>query len=384
MSSEDLVREAQDPSTTPGRLAELAQADRATWAAIVFNPSAYDGLLQWLGERGDPTVNAALAARASYAAAQAPQAPPAPAAPPAPVAPAAPVAPVVPVVPAEPVEEAAPVAEPVAPVEPVSPVAEPVVPVAEDPFTAPAAEQAPEPTVSLPQQPQAPEPTAQIPQQSWTPEPTAVQPAAPQPAPVFPAQPTYEAPAATTSAFGSVPPGGKPLGIVIAMVAVILLLIGGAAFGATKVFGGDDDKPTITSGDSKTTDAPDSDDSDDDEPTPSATPTVPTLPSPDAGGAKPAGAFCTELNDIQSKSMNMLGNGSSTDVEGLQDTARELVKSYQDLEDIAPADIKGDIGIMSSFLSSMMNPTSGEAPTGMDQYMQAAQRIGVYYAQNCL
>ncbi|MCL8253226.1 hypothetical protein AERO_17710, partial [Aeromicrobium fastidiosum] len=67
MSSEDLVREAQDPSTAPGRLAELAQADRATWPAIVFNPAAYDGLLQWLGERGDPTVDAALSARAAQA-----------------------------------------------------------------------------------------------------------------------------------------------------------------------------------------------------------------------------------------------------------------------------------------------------------------------------
>ncbi|MCW2838614.1 MAG: hypothetical protein JWR55_97, partial [Aeromicrobium sp.] len=54
MSSEDLIREAGDPATTPARLAELAAADQATWPAIAGNPAAYDGLLTWLGERNVP------------------------------------------------------------------------------------------------------------------------------------------------------------------------------------------------------------------------------------------------------------------------------------------------------------------------------------------
>lgn len=63
MTSEDLLREAQDPSTTAARLQELAQLDRATWIAIAAHPLAYDGLLDWLGQHGDDSVRAAILAR---------------------------------------------------------------------------------------------------------------------------------------------------------------------------------------------------------------------------------------------------------------------------------------------------------------------------------
>jgi hypothetical protein len=372
MSSEDLVREAQDPSTSPARLAELAQADRATWTAIVFNPAAYDGLLQWLGERGDPTVNAALTARAAHAATLTPPTPPAPPAAPAPA------------------EAAAPVAEPVAPVEPVSPVVEPVVPVAETP-AAPAAD---EPTQVVPTDAPveaAHEPTVVIPPQQPAPEPTAV----------YPRQPTYPtgypaAPADATAAFGSVPPAGTPphaapvggdgtggrdgkkIAIIAVAVAAVIVLIGGAAFGATKVFGGDDDdKPSISAGDSKTTETPDSDD----EPSTAA----PSTPAPDDSSGGAAGEFCSEMTDLQQKSMDMLGgtSGSSPDLADLQSKAQEMVKAYDDLEDVAPAEVKGDIEAMSSYLSTMMDP-SNAGSGDFNKYMEAAQRLGVYYAKNCI
>jgi len=77
MSSEDLVREAQDPSTSPGRLQELAQADRGTWVAIASHPAAYPTLLDWLTEHGDDSVREAVASRIVP-----PPPPPAPPAPP--------------------------------------------------------------------------------------------------------------------------------------------------------------------------------------------------------------------------------------------------------------------------------------------------------------
>lgn len=63
MTSEDLLREARDPSTTAARLQELAQLDQATWTAIAAHPLAYDGLLDWLGQHGDDSVRAAILAR---------------------------------------------------------------------------------------------------------------------------------------------------------------------------------------------------------------------------------------------------------------------------------------------------------------------------------
>lgn len=84
MATNDLLREAGDPSTTAARLQELAQLDQKTWPVIAANPSAYDGLLSWLGEHGDDSVKAAIAARSATPAAAAPPVPPVPTA--APVA----------------------------------------------------------------------------------------------------------------------------------------------------------------------------------------------------------------------------------------------------------------------------------------------------------
>ncbi|MCL8252632.1 hypothetical protein AERO_14670 [Aeromicrobium fastidiosum] len=235
------------------------------------------------------------------------------------------------------------------------------------------------------------EPTVVIPSQQ------AATASDPEPTAVFPSeQPRHDAPAATTSAFGAVPPAGtpphaapvdgdgggdgsgaRPLGVVIAMVVVVLALIGGAAWGATELFGGDDDQPTISAGGDATTDAPEPDD----EPTTAA----PSTEAPDDGGdSTTSGEFCTEMTDIQQRSMDVLGGtGSTPDLEDIQEKSRELIQSYKDLEDIAPAEVKGDLETMSSYLDTMMNPAAGGAD-GMDEYFAAAQRLGTYYAQNCL
>jgi hypothetical protein len=98
MAGEDLLREAQDPSTGPARLAEIAQADRSTWRAVAGHPQAYGGLLAWLDEHGDDEVRAAIAARAAASPPPPPPPPPPvpsvvtppPPPPPAPAAPAGP------------------------------------------------------------------------------------------------------------------------------------------------------------------------------------------------------------------------------------------------------------------------------------------------------
>ncbi|KAA1378408.1 hypothetical protein ESP62_008605 [Aeromicrobium fastidiosum] len=261
--------------------------------------------------------------------------------------------------------------------EPTSPVAEPTVVIpAEEP--APAQAAASEPTSVFSAQP--------------------AQPAYPAAQPAYPAaQPLYaEAQPAQTAAFGAVPPGGDgqppagtpgggakkslPVAAVIALTVLVVLLIGGAAFGATKIFGGDDDDPPVSAGDNKTTDAPDADDETDEPSDPTPTPSA-TTDAP--GGTGSSSEFCTELGNIQTKSLEAFSGGSTPDLSKIQDTARELVEAYDDLGDIAPPEIKSDIEVMSKFLNSMMNP-SGGAPTGMDEYIGAAQRIGTYYAQNCL
>lgn len=322
MSSEALVREAQDPATTPARLAELAQADRSTWAAIVFNPSAYEGLLQWLGERGDPTVDAALAARASHAAAQLSPAPPAP---------------------------------------PVTPVPS-------------AAETDSEPTQVIPTETDN-EPTQVIPAGS-SPEPTVAFASA--------------APAGATASYGSVPPGGaethpaadgsgngsKPLAVVIAMVAVIIALIGGAAYGATQVFGGDDAEPVATS--TRTTDVPPpSDDA--------------TTDSPDdsGDGSSDSGdldGFCTAMSSVQDATLDGLG-GDSSDPSDLQDMAAGMLDAYEDLKDSAPAELQDDVDAMADYIETLQDPLSAdpeELSSDMSDYFDSVGRVTQYYAANCL
>jgi hypothetical protein len=59
------ARLAADPTTPATVLGELAGSHPELRAAIAANPAAYPDLLNWLGQLGDPQVDAALRARAS-------------------------------------------------------------------------------------------------------------------------------------------------------------------------------------------------------------------------------------------------------------------------------------------------------------------------------
>lgn len=71
-ASADLHRQAADPGTDLGTLADIATHHPALRATVAANPSTYEGLLDWLGQLGDPTVDAALAIRAGGAPVAAP------------------------------------------------------------------------------------------------------------------------------------------------------------------------------------------------------------------------------------------------------------------------------------------------------------------------
>lgn len=337
MSSEDLIHEASNPATTPARLAELASADRATWPAIAGNPAAYDGLLQWLGERDDPAVNAVLTART-----QASMPPVPPLAPPA----AAPVAPV-----------EAPVETPtvVTPVEPA--------------FTAPA----------------QPDPTAVF--QAPSTEPTAVfqTPAAPEPTATYaPVEAATETPATTTEGGGD----GKNLAIVIGMVAVVIALIAGAAFGATQVFGDDDDDKNSSLLGNKSSDSDDDKDEIDPPELDSPEDDFPEDPYPENDVPEASGDFCTSMASIQKANEELVSRtGESPDLDELKEMGEDMADAYEDLAETAPSDLQTDIRAMGAYFELMTNPTADSASKmseSISDYAESAQKVSMYYAQNCL
>lgn len=65
--------QASDPSTPGQVLADIAALRPDLRPAVAANPSAYPGLLEWLGSLGEPAVDAAIAARQPVAAAPQPQ-----------------------------------------------------------------------------------------------------------------------------------------------------------------------------------------------------------------------------------------------------------------------------------------------------------------------
>ena len=173
------------------------------------------------------------------------------------------------------------------------------------------------------------------------------------------------------------------ISFVIAMVAVVLALIGGAAFGATQVFGDDDDD------DSPTVSAPATKDSDDDEDAPDApdptVPTVPTIPAPSDDAPAASGEFCTTMKDIQDSSMDALDSTDATDPQKLQDTAKELVSSYQSLQDSAPDELKSDVEVLTKYFETIQGFSTGDTTEmpDMSGYVDAASKVSQYYYQNC-
>lgn len=280
MASADMIRESQDPSTTAARLAELAQLDRELWTAIAVHPAAYPALLDWLGQQGDPTVDAVLALRSGS-----PAPAPAPAGPPPPPAEA---------------------------------------------------------------------PTAQA--SSSSVPPTSNQ--------------------ASSTPGSNAGGGGKNLWVVGGMVAVILVLIGGIAFGATKVFGGDDDgdkneaSSSQTSQTSEPSDPPTDDSSDSSEP--SDPPTVDSnIP------------FCEGFKSAQ----RAIAGSPDTTPGSAAETARATGAIIRNIERTAPAEVKGDVGIMAAYFETMSDPSSLDSSTiseRVKEFTAAGRRLSTYYTANCM
>ena len=87
-ASQFTAQQASDPATPAEVLAAIAEHRPDLRPYVAANPTAYPGLLEWLGNLGDPAVDAALQARAG--------APLTPEPPTAPVAPEPPTTPLVP------------------------------------------------------------------------------------------------------------------------------------------------------------------------------------------------------------------------------------------------------------------------------------------------
>jgi len=68
VSTPELHQQAADPTTDLATLAALAHEHADLRPVIALNPSAYDGLLDWMSQLGDPAVNAALAQRTGQVA----------------------------------------------------------------------------------------------------------------------------------------------------------------------------------------------------------------------------------------------------------------------------------------------------------------------------
>lgn len=62
----DLAAAAADPATSHQTLFEIARDYPQLRPLVAANPNTYEDLLVWLGQLGDPQVNAALAARAGF------------------------------------------------------------------------------------------------------------------------------------------------------------------------------------------------------------------------------------------------------------------------------------------------------------------------------
>lgn len=378
MAAQDLIREAQDPSTSAARLAELVQADRATWPSVAAHPAAYDGLLQWLSERGDAATNVVLSARATNLSAAAVPPPAAPVAPVAPVAPAA-----------ESPVEAAPVESTPAASAPVeSPTVE--APAAQTPADEPEAvtetiEPAQhEPTVVAPFEPlEQPAPTAQTAPIGQTAPATQ---STPSWAPVAAAAPAYASTDAsgagtghTGNTGGSDDKSKRNIWVLAALVAAVLVLIGGVAFGATKVFGGDDDKEETSSSQSRSDDSTPSDDETD-------------APTPDdesgglASGSGDDPEFCTAMTDLQEISTDALADSGTPDLDDLKEMATEMRAGYDKVQAAAPADLKDEIDVMVDYLDLMENPSAAASEDFGDkikEYSDASMKVSQYYAKSC-
>ena len=249
MASADMIRESQDPSTTGARLAELAQADRSLWPAIAVHPAAYPALLDWLGQQGDPTVDAVLALRSGSPAAETPTAP---------------------------------------------------------------------------------------------------------------------------ATHGPVPANSgdsKNLWVVCGMVAVVLVLIGGVAFGATKVFGGDDDGKDEASS-SQTVDAPTADSPDSSE-------------SSDPPAAGPSSdAFCDEFKDAQ----RAIAGSPDAAPGSAAETAKATAAIMRDIERVAPAEVTSDIRVMGDYFETMSDPSTLDTSTISErvrEFTAAARRVSTYSTATC-
>lgn len=201
------------------------------------------------------------------------------------------------------------------------------------------------------------------------------------PAPAGPPPP----PAETPTAHAAAAPGPSPVGsagdnnsknlwLVCGMVVVILALIGGAAFGATKVFGGDDDKDEASA--SQTIDAP--------KPSDAAEPSdAPTVDAPEPSGPPTVDSNIPFCEGFKGAQRVLGGNADATPGSG---TVRTLASIIGNIERVAPAEVKNDVGVMADYFEALSDPSTLDTSTMPERtktFQESATRLSAYYDANC-
>lgn len=155
------------------------------------------------------------------------------------------------------------------------------------------------------------------------------------------------------------------------VIAIVLILIGGLAFGATKVFDADGDvkeeaTPALTV-------------------EPHELAKAPTVGAPSTGAAGDSDStnavFCDRFMDARDA---LVGDDSGT---ASAETAKRTAVIFRDIEGISPAEIKGDIGIMASYFETMSDPGNLETSKlseRIDEFTAAGENISAWYSSNCM
>jgi hypothetical protein len=109
------------------------------------------------------------------------------------------------------------------------------------------------------------------------------------------------------------------------------------------------------------------------------------MPAPSDDAPAASGEFCTTMKDIQDSSMDALDGTDATDPEKLKDTAKQLVSSYQSLEDSAPDELKSDVAVLKKYFETIEGFSSGDLSETPDMsgYVDSATKVSQYYYQNC-
>jgi len=110
--------------------------------------------------------------------------------------------------------------------------------------------------------------------------------------------------------------------------------------------------------------------------------TAETGETPESEEPSEQSSFCVSYAELQEAGLA---------ADDLDDPAAmgEVAASYADLRDVAPADIKDDVGVIADFFEAMSDPRSlvgsrATSPEQVKKYGDATSKVTTYYADHCV